>query len=65
MKAFTTWKDAHTYACKLADDCKRDVGIEKANEFGETVSRVFLLPDSRNRAGHELRCEIVAPGTPV
>ena len=65
MKVFTTWKESHTYACQLADDCKRDVGIEKASEFDKTVFRAFLLPDARNRAGHELRCEIVAPRTPI
>lgn len=65
MKVFNNWKNAHAHAAELATACERDVGIEKGKEFGRTVFKTFLLPNKENRCGHELRCEVVTPGTPV
>lgn len=65
MKTFPTWKEAHTSATELANLCKRDCGLAKSKEFGREVFNVFLLPDKKNRCGHELTCEVVFPGTPV
>lgn len=64
MKTFPNWKDAHTYAVETADLCKRDCGLAKGKEFGREVFSVFLLPNTQNRYGHELTCEVVSPNTP-
>lgn len=47
-------------AIELADRLGRDVGIEKV-WGGYTV---FVLPLPAFRRGHELRCQVVTPGTP-
>jgi hypothetical protein len=51
----------------------RDEAQRKANEFGYDYGleandlfksfHVFMLPSAANRAGHELRCEVVHPMT--
>lgn len=64
MKTFTNWKQAHETAQALADECKRDAGILKANEFGRTVFNVILLSNPENRCGHELLAEVVQPAIP-
>ena len=61
----TNWKAAHTAAVELARLLKREVGIEKANEYGKQVFRVHTLPRPENRYGFELRCEIVRPSDPL
>ena len=65
MKSFNNWKEAHTEATKLANLCKRDVGISKSKEFGKEIFNIFLLPNRENRFGRELTCEIVNPNTPI
>lgn len=56
---------AFNEAVNLARLVKREVGIEKANEFGKTGYRVKLLPNKENRFGWELRCEVVSPDSPL
>lgn len=60
MRVFTNWIDARVEAETLAQQCKRDVGVESAREFGKQVYRVFLLPEASKRYGYELRCEVVS-----
>ncbi|MDE2071728.1 MAG: hypothetical protein KGI70_03295 [Patescibacteria group bacterium] len=62
---FSDWKEAHTEAVKYARYLGREVGIEKASEFGKTVYLVSSLPKPENRCGRELRVEIVNPGDPL
>lgn len=61
MRAFTQYEEAYQYAHKKANQLGRDVGIEKAREFGSVLYRVSLLPDKANRSGWELKCEVVQP----
>lgn len=56
---------AFNEAVNLARLVKREVGIEKANEFGKIVYRVKMLPNKENRCGWELRCEVVSPDSPL
>lgn len=65
MKSFPLYLDAYNHAAQLATTCKRDAGIYKAREFGRTVFNVSLLPDPKNRTGHELTAEIVTPNSPA
>jgi len=55
-----TWEQAMEEAITLADRLGRDVGINKVHG-GYTT---FLLPLPQYRRGHELRCQVVPPGTP-
>lgn len=55
------YKEARKKALDMANMCKREVGIEKVNEFGKEVFRVKHLPLPEYRRGWELRCEVVAP----
>ncbi len=55
-----TWHEAMEAAIEMADRLGRDVGIEKV-WGGYTV---FVLPLPAFRRGHELRCQVVTPGTP-
>lgn len=64
MDVFSDWKDAHNSAQRQANLYARDMGVEKANEFGKTVYRVKMLPNPENRYGWELRCEVVHPYLP-
>lgn len=57
----TPYEDAYEQARQRADRTGRDVGIMK-NAFGGYS--VFVLPNPENRRGHELRCEVVRPGSP-
>jgi len=50
-----TYDEAFKEACSKAVQNQRDYGIEK-NAFGFST---FMLPDPKNRCGHELRCEVV------
>lgn len=59
------YKDAHNEAVRLANLTKRETGVEKINEFGKTVYRAKMLPNRENRAGWELRCQVVKPGDPL
>lgn len=56
---------AHGNAVLLARSSRKDVGIERAAEFGKEVFRVFRLPLPQNRFGFELRCEVVGPDDPM
>jgi len=62
---YTTWKEAHTAAAKLARLLGRETGILGTKEFGKEGFNVYSLPQAKNRYGFELRCEIVAPGDPI
>jgi hypothetical protein len=61
---FSTWKEAHTAAVKLARFLNHDVGIWRAVEFGRDGFNIRSLPRPKNRYGHELRCEVVSPSDP-
>lgn len=67
----TAWRntpDGHAKYLAARDEAQR-----KANEFGYDYGleandlfksfHVFMLPSAANRAGHELRCEVVHPMT--
>lgn len=58
---FDSYEAAWAAAYKLACDMQREVGIERASEFGREVYRVKHLPNRENRYGWELRCEVVLP----
>lgn len=60
-----TWKEAHTAAVLLARESKKEVGIERMVQFGNTVFLVHRLPAEQFRQGYELRCEIVSPTDPL
>lgn len=62
---FNTWKEAHTYAVRLARELGREVGLWRVVEFGKEGFNVRSLPKAENRFGHELRCEVVAPSDPL
>jgi hypothetical protein len=51
-----TYEAAKAEAQKRANDTGFDFGVEK-NAFGYSA---FMLPQKRNRYGHELRCEVVS-----
>lgn len=55
-----TWDQAMAAAIYTADRLGRDVGIGKVHG-GYSV---FVLPLPQHRQGHELRCQVVTPGTP-
>jgi hypothetical protein len=57
-----SYEDAYEQARQTATRLGRDVGIMK-NAFGGYS--VFALPNPENRRGHELRCEVVRPGSPA
>jgi len=52
------YRTARAEAQRLADADGYDRGIE-ANDLMKEW-RVFMLPQKRNRYGHELRCEVVS-----
>ena len=62
---FSTWKEAHSAAVRLARSLGHDVGIWRQEEFGRDGYNIRSLPKPENRYGHELRCEVVAPGDPL
>ncbi len=47
---------AKAAAQKSANESGFDYGVEKLG----TEFRSFMLPQKRNRCGHELRCEVVS-----
>ena len=52
--------EARAYAQREADADGMDRGLEKLPDYPSGVRyRVFLLPGKHERAGHELRCEVV------
>lgn len=55
-----TREQAMEEAITLSDRLGRDVGINKV--WGGYS--VFVLPLPAFRQGHELRCQVVPPGTP-
>jgi hypothetical protein len=65
MKVFKEWKAAHTEAVNIARLLGHDVGLLKAKEYDKDVFQVFPLPKPQNRAGFELRCEVVGPTDPI
>jgi len=62
---FTDYKEAKNEAIKYARYLEKEVGIEKASEFGKKVFNVRPLPKAENRYGHELRMEVVRPNEPL
>lgn len=54
-----TYDEAKRKAQASADETGFDYGVEK-NAFGFSC---FMLPQKRNRCGHELRCEVVMCAT--
>lgn len=54
---FDDWREAREAAEVAADAIGLDVGLERSGEG----FRIFYLPKPENRAGHELRCEVVTP----
>ena len=62
---FRDYWEAYNQAVLFARSREREIGIEKANEFGKTVFRVKGLPKPENRFGHELRMEVVRPTDPL
>jgi len=61
MQRFTEWKDAHTAAQSLANQCQLDVAIRKVKEFGKLGYNVSFA--SRNDSDYA-RAEIVKPVKP-
>ena len=58
-----SYDEAFVKAVAQADRLNMDVGIERdALNGGYTT---LLLPRPENRRGHELRCQVVTPGTPL
>jgi hypothetical protein len=51
-----TYDEAKKTARAKADEFGYDYGVAK-NAFGYSA---FMLPQKRNRCGHELRCEVVS-----
>jgi hypothetical protein len=62
---FSDYKEAATEGRKYARYLGKDVGMERANEFGKTVYNVTPLPKPENRYGHELRMEVLSPHDPL
>jgi len=60
--ADTAYIEAFNRAVDQANRLQMDVGILR-NKLFNTYD-VFLLPKPANRSGHELRAEVVRPGTP-
>ena len=56
-----TYEEAFNLAVDTANRLQVDVGIAKDDFGGYSY---FLLPWPENRVGHELRCQVVRPGTP-
>ena len=62
MKVHTRYEDAFDDARQAADQMGCDVGIV-AVRYPDGF-KTIILPPVNNRTGHELRCEVVRPGTP-
>jgi hypothetical protein len=55
------YHEARKAAAQLANELKKEVGLEKFSEYGKPGFRVFSLPKLENRRSFELRCETVTP----
>lgn len=53
-----TYRETRALAQSQANESGCDYGIE-ANDLFQTW-RSFMLPQRRNRSGHELQCEVVS-----
>lgn len=59
-----TYAEAYDYAREQANLTKHPYGIER-NRYVAGGFTTFMLPiDPAKRFGHELRCEVVEPGSP-
>lgn len=56
-----TYDRAFLEAVDKANRLGMDIGLAR-DAFGYST---FLLPRPENRCGHELRCEVIRPGTPL
>jgi len=63
--SFPTYREAHTYAVKLARMLGRETGIEATRHYGKPVFCVHTLPKPEHRQGFELRVEVVHPSDPI
>jgi len=65
-----TWEDVHAAAAVRSSEVGVDHGIERAwqarGSFGRASYKAWRLPRrEQDRSGHEVRCEVVRPGTPL
>lgn len=64
-QSFSDYHEARQEAEDKANLYGRDMGIRRQREYGQEVYVVSILPDARNRYGHELRAEVVSPADPA
>jgi hypothetical protein len=57
IEASEKYRAAKTEAQKRANENGFDYGLEACDLFKEF--RIFMLPQKKNRSGHELQCEVV------
>jgi hypothetical protein len=57
---FTDYATAEAAARRKAIEFRRDIGLERTNEYGTAGFGIFLLPRPEKRSGHELRAQVVA-----
>ena len=57
---FSCYRDAYDAARAAAIRTGSDIGIERSGEG----YLIYPLPRPSQRSGHELRCEVVSPGSP-
>ncbi len=62
---FKDYNEAAREGRKYARYLGKEVGLEKANEFGKTVYNVKPLPNKENRYGHEARMEVLSHHDPL
>lgn len=53
-----TYEDARAEAQRKANESGHDYGVEDLGGYAGFTA--FLLPQRKNRYGHELRCEVVS-----
>jgi hypothetical protein len=58
-KDYAAYKKVRDEAQRLANETGFDYGVEKLGNPPLGGWRYFMLPEKRNRTGHELRCEVV------
>lgn len=61
MSVFDSWSDARADAQAKANAHKRDMGLRRVREYGETRYVVQHLPAVDKRYGTDATCEVVAP----
>lgn len=61
MTIGTDYHDVRRAAQQLANITKREIGIEKLDEYGTTKFKTRHLPDEPDRYGWDAMCEIVTP----